>query len=55
MLFRDVIHNRVTENVSLESPSLDSMFVELVRTPMDVINIFNDERGPLAPLQDRDR
>jgi phosphoribosylformylglycinamidine synthase len=53
--FRDVIYDRMTENFSLESPTVDTMFVEGARKPLEVVDIFADERGPLAALQGYNR
>ncbi|KAI4168848.1 MAG: hypothetical protein LQ343_006061 [Gyalolechia ehrenbergii] len=50
--FRDAVYDRMTENISLETPSLDSMFQEGARKPLEIIDIFADQRGALAALQD---
>lgn len=51
--FRDVIHDRMTETLSTEQPSLDAMFAERERSPLVVVDIFADDgRGPLAVLDD---
>ncbi|KAL8936199.1 MAG: hypothetical protein Q9216_005052 [Gyalolechia sp. 2 TL-2023] len=50
--FRDEIHDRMTENISLEAPSLAEMFEEGTRKPLEVIDIFADQRGPLTALQE---
>ncbi|KAK3941922.1 Phosphoribosylformylglycinamidine synthase [Diplogelasinospora grovesii] len=50
--FRDVIHDRMTERFDLERPSLDRMFAEDARSPLVVVDIFSDARGPLAVLQE---
>ena len=53
--FRDVIYDRMTENLSLEPPALGIMFAEGARKPLEVVDIFADERGPLVALQDYNR
>ncbi|KAL9099322.1 MAG: hypothetical protein Q9163_005161, partial [Psora crenata] len=53
--FRDVIHDRMTENISLEFPTVDAIFAEGARKPLEVIDIFADERGSLAALQEYNR
>ncbi|KAL9030772.1 MAG: hypothetical protein Q9196_001150 [Gyalolechia fulgens] len=49
--FRDAIYDRMTENISPEPPSLERMFEEGVRKPLEVVDIFADRHGPLAALQ----
>lgn len=53
--FRDVIYDRMTENFSLESPSLGTMFAEGARKPLEVVDIFAAEQGPLSALQEYNR
>ncbi|KAL8717014.1 MAG: hypothetical protein Q9225_005702 [Loekoesia sp. 1 TL-2023] len=50
--FRDALYDRMTENFSLEAPSLEMMFCQGPRKPLEVVDIFLDQRGPLAALQD---
>jgi phosphoribosylformylglycinamidine synthase len=51
--FHDVIHDRMTETLATEQPSLDAMFAERERAPLVVVDIFaDDSRGPLAILDD---
>lgn len=50
--FRDLIHDRMTETITTEQPSLDAMFVEGDRTPLVVVDIFIDGQPPLSVLAD---
>lgn len=50
--FRDVIHDRMTEIISTEQPSLDIMFAEGERAPLVVVDIFADSQEPLSILED---
>lgn len=50
--FRDVIHDRMTEIISTEQPSLGAMFAEGERAPLVVVDIFGAGQEPLAILQD---
>lgn len=49
--FRDAIYDRMTENINLKPPGLERMFEEGSRKALQVVDIFGDERGPLAALQ----
>ncbi len=53
--FRDVIYDRMTENLSPEPPAIEDMFAEGARRPLEVVDIFADEGAPLAILQDYNR
>lgn len=55
LAFRDVLHDRMTEFFSLSPPVLDTMFAHGTRNPLVVVDIFSDERGPLAALQDHNK
>lgn len=50
--FRDVIHDRMTEIISTEQPSLDAMFAEGERAPLVVVDVFADGQEPLTILED---
>ncbi|KAL9599139.1 MAG: hypothetical protein Q9219_004005, partial [cf. Caloplaca sp. 3 TL-2023] len=50
--FRDAIYDRMTENISFQAPSLEEMFGTRARKPLEVVDIYADQRGPLAALQD---
>lgn len=51
--FRDIIHDRMTETLATDQPSLEAMFAERDRAPLEVVDIFSeDSRGPLAVLDD---
>ena len=50
--FRDVIHDRMTEILATEQPSLDVMFAEDERAPLVVVDIFSEGREPLEVLGD---
>lgn len=50
--FRDVIFDRMTENISLESPASTSIFTEAERKPLGIIDILAEGCDPLATLQD---
>jgi phosphoribosylformylglycinamidine synthase len=53
--FRDILHDRMTEFFSLSPPALDTMFAHGARNPLVIVDIFSDERGPLAALQDHNK
>lgn len=53
--FRDILHDRMTELFSLSPPVLDTMFAHGTRNPLVVVDLFSDERGPLATLQDHNK
>ena len=53
--FRDILHDRMTEFFSLSPPALDTMFAHGARNPLVVVDIFSDERGPLAALQEHNK
>ncbi|RSM20089.1 hypothetical protein CDV31_001168 [Fusarium ambrosium] len=55
LVFRDVVHDRMTEFFSLSPPVLDTMFAHGIRHPLEVVDIFSDERGPLAALQEHNK
>lgn len=50
--FRDIIHDRMTENITTDQPSLDAMFVEGDREPLIIVDIFADGEEPLSILAD---
>lgn len=50
--FRDIIHDRMTETITTETPSLDAMFVEGERASLVVVDIFANEQDPLSLLTD---
>ncbi|TPX11757.1 uncharacterized protein E0L32_007494 [Thyridium curvatum] len=50
--FRDVIYDRMTENFTLETPALETMFVDGDRKPLEIVDIYSDPRGPLVALQE---
>lgn len=50
--FRDVIHDRMTETITTELPSMDAMFVEGERAPLVVVDIFASGQEPLSTLAD---
>jgi len=50
--FRHILHDRMTETFSFEQPRLDRMFGEGFPSPLVVVDIFVDERGPLDILQE---
>lgn len=55
LVFRDIIHDRMTEFFGPSPPALDTMFAHGTRNPLVVVDIFSDERGPLAALQDHNK
>lgn len=50
--FRDIIHDRMTETITTEPPSLEDMFIEGDRAPLVVVDIFADSQDPLSVLAD---
>lgn len=50
--FRDIIHDRMTETITPEQPSLDGMFVEGERAPLVVVDIFAAGQESLSILQE---
>ena len=50
--FRHILHDRMTETFGFEQPHLDGMFDEGLPSPLVVVDIFMDERGPLGILQE---
>lgn len=50
--FRDFIHDRMTETITTDQPSLDIMFIEGDRAPLVVVDIFADGQKPLAILKE---
>lgn len=50
--FRDVIHDRMTEIISTEQPSLEAMFAEGERAPLVVVDIFANGQEPLTILEE---
>ncbi|KAI3319361.1 CobB/CobQ-like glutamine amidotransferase domain-containing protein [Xylariaceae sp. AK1471] len=50
-LFVDVLYDRMTETYSATQPHLEStVFAETARSPLVVVDIFADSRGPIAAL-----
>lgn len=50
--FRDLIHDRMTETITSDHPSLDAMFVEGERAPLVIVDIFSGAQEPLSVLQE---
>ncbi|KAI0008784.1 CobB/CobQ-like glutamine amidotransferase domain-containing protein [Xylariaceae sp. FL0662B] len=50
--FKDLIYDRMTENFTNTLPDPVTMFTQGLRRPLVVVDIFADERGPLAALKD---
>ncbi|KAI1498464.1 CobB/CobQ-like glutamine amidotransferase domain-containing protein [Biscogniauxia marginata] len=50
--FEDIIHDRMTEVLAKTRPEPTAIFTEGSRGSLVVVDIFADERGPLAALQD---
>ena len=50
--FRDILHDRMTEIISLNKPDLVRMFADNEPCPLEVIDIFSSRTDPLAVLQD---
>lgn len=50
--FKDILHDRMTENFSQTLPEATTMFAEGGRGELVVVDIFSDTRGPLQALQD---
>ena len=48
---RDILYDRMTEKLDLDHPDLQTMFSTGSRMPMEIVDIFTDESGPLAALQ----
>ncbi|KAL8646100.1 MAG: hypothetical protein Q9226_007018 [Calogaya cf. arnoldii] len=48
---QDVIYDRMTEKCDVKQPNLETMFSNGIRMPMEVVDIFARESGPLAALQ----
>lgn len=48
--FRDIIHDRMTETITAEQPSMDAMFVDGGRAPLVVVDIFASNQEPLSIL-----
>ncbi|KAK0621627.1 CobB/CobQ-like glutamine amidotransferase domain-containing protein [Bombardia bombarda] len=53
--FRDVLHDRMTENFGTEEPDLNAMFAEGQPLPLEVVNIFAENQDPLQVLNDYNR
>ncbi|KAH8668554.1 CobB/CobQ-like glutamine amidotransferase domain-containing protein [Xylariales sp. PMI_506] len=51
-LIRDILHDRMTESFAESLPEPTAMFAEGARSPLVVVDIFADERGPLLAIQD---
>lgn len=49
--FRDVLHDRMTENFALDAPAPHDMFAEKERLPLVIVDIFADGKNPLTELQ----
>jgi phosphoribosylformylglycinamidine synthase len=50
--FKDVIHDRMTESFTEIRPEPTAMFTQGVRGELVVVDIFADEKGPVAALQE---
>lgn len=50
--FRDIIYDRMTENLTFEPPNTVDMFSAGAQSPLVVVDIFAGDREPLAILQD---
>ena len=50
--FRDTIYDRMTENISLDSPASATIFTEGDRRQLVIVDIFAEGQEPLAVLQD---
>lgn len=50
--FRDFIHDRMTETITSEQPSLDLMFIEGERAPLVIVDIFAAAQEPLSVLRE---
>ncbi|KAH6981062.1 CobB/CobQ-like glutamine amidotransferase domain-containing protein [Ilyonectria sp. MPI-CAGE-AT-0026] len=55
LAFKDVIYDRMTELFSTSPPVLDDMFAHGARNPLVVVDIFSDEKGPLAALEEHNK
>lgn len=55
LAFRDVIYDRMTEDLNFEPPDLDEMFAEGARKPLEIIDILANGRDPLAALGEYNR
>ncbi|KAH7126236.1 CobB/CobQ-like glutamine amidotransferase domain-containing protein [Dactylonectria estremocensis] len=55
LAFKDVVYDRMTEFFGTSPPVLNDMFAHGVRHPLIVVDIFSDERGPLAGLEDHNK
>ncbi|CAJ2512300.1 Uu.00g053150.m01.CDS01 [Anthostomella pinea] len=52
LLFKHLIHDRMTENVTETQPEPTAIFAKGARGSLVVVDIFADERGGLPALQD---
>lgn len=50
--FRDFIHDRMTETITTDQPSLDIMFVEGNRAPLVIVDIFAAGQEPISILKE---
>jgi phosphoribosylformylglycinamidine synthase len=50
--FRDVIYDRMTEVLSVQQPTMDSIFADGAQRPLVVVDIFADNQDPFSVLQD---
>lgn len=50
--FKDVIYDRMTENISSSSPDLQEMFQEGQRYPLEIVDIFAPGSEPIDILRD---
>jgi phosphoribosylformylglycinamidine synthase len=50
--FKDVLYDRMTENISTTEPDIKSMFAEGQQVPLEVINIFAEGTEPIEVLKD---
>ncbi|KAK3324105.1 CobB/CobQ-like glutamine amidotransferase domain-containing protein [Cercophora scortea] len=50
--FRDVLYDRMTEILSTDAPDLNVMFAESQPLPLEVVDIFAENKAPLQVLND---
>ena len=48
--FRDILYDRMTENLTTSEPDIRTMFAEGQRVPLEVIDIFAEGGNPLEIL-----
>ena len=50
--FRDILHDRMTEHLTTESPDLKTMFAEGEPAPLEVVDIFAEGQDPVQVLNE---